>query len=163
MSWDIMLLSKDPGPITGTMKVPPLGDAQFVRDQISKTLPGVNWSDPAWGVLDGPGWSIEFNHRKFGLTEGLMLHVRGGGEPISAIVEICRNTGWVAFDIQEGALIDLKAPSDKSWKEFQGYRDGISASMSVTPKQNGAAENRQFDVGITIVVLALVAWLNWKR
>ena len=163
MSWDVMLFSRDPGPITSDMKVPPLGNAEFVRAQISKALPCVNWSDPAWGVLDGPGWSIEFNHQKSGSTDSVMLHVRGGGDPISAIVKLCRETGWVAFDVQSEGLIDLKAPSDKSWKEFQGFRDKISASMSVPPKQPSAAENRPMFIGLSVILFALVIWLIWRR
>jgi len=158
-----MLFSKDPGPITGDMKVPPLGDADFVRAQISKSLPKVNWSNPAWGVLEGTGWSIEFNHRKSGLAESIMLHVRGGGDPISAIIKLCKDTGWVAFDAQKGELIDLKNPSDKSWKEFQGFRAQISNSISVQPKPPVPATNRPLSIGISVIVLALVIWLMWRR
>lgn len=157
-----MLFSKDPGPITGDMKVPPLGDAEFVRTQISKSLPGVNWSDPAWGLLEGPGWSIEFNHQKSGITDSIMLHVRGSGDPISAIVSLCKDTDWVAFDVQSEALIDLKAPSDKSWKEFQGFRDTLSASISVPPKQAPVA-NRPLNLGLSAVFFALVIWLIRRR
>ncbi|HWA26186.1 MAG TPA: hypothetical protein VG734_11025 [Lacunisphaera sp.] len=147
------------------MKVPPLGDAQFVRDQISKSLPGVNWSNPAWGVLEGKGWSIEFNHQTSGPTDSVMLHVRGGGDPISAIVKLCKDNGWVAMDAQDATLIDLNKPSDKTWKEFQGYRDKLAAGISTPPPPPASTEMRAVNIGISVLFFAILAWLliRWSN
>jgi hypothetical protein len=164
MSWDAMLYSKDPGPVSRDMKTPPLGDAQFVREQISKSLPGVNWSDPAWGVLDGNGWSIEFNHQESGSTDSVMLHVRGGGDPISSIVKLCKETGWVAFDLQTGTLVDLTSPSDKSWKEFQGYRDRVGTTVAVPATAAPTIlSERSINFAISGVIMAIVIWLLLRR
>ena len=128
--------AKDPRKFTGDTKPPPLGDAGDVRSQITKVLPKVDWHDPAWGILEGSDWSIEFNHKKSGLSEYMMLHVRGGGDPLSAITAMCKSNGWVALDCSSGDLINLDAPSSKSWKEFQGYRDQIVASTQAAQKPN---------------------------
>jgi hypothetical protein len=93
-----MIFTKDPREFLGETKPPSLGDAGDVRTKISQSLPKVDWTDPAWGILDDNGWSIEFNHQTNGATESLMLHVRGGGDPISAIVKLSKDNGWVAYD-----------------------------------------------------------------
>jgi hypothetical protein len=68
MSWDIFIFSQDPRHLAKGAKPAPLGDAAEVRAKISKSLPDVNWKDPAWGVLEGKGWSIEFNHQTNGVA-----------------------------------------------------------------------------------------------
>jgi len=103
----------------------PMGDAVEVRSNISKVLPDVDWSDPAWGVLDGDGYSIEFNFQPDGPVTGFMLHVRGGSDPIAAIVKLCSAHGWAAIDTSTGDYIDLQAPSHEGWESFQGFRDQI--------------------------------------
>jgi len=42
-------------------KPDPLGSASTVRMSISQNLPGVDWSDPTWGIYDGDEFLIEFN------------------------------------------------------------------------------------------------------
>jgi len=163
MSWDVMLFSQDPGPITGDMKIPPLGDADFVRARISKSLPGVDWSDPSWGILQGDGWSIEFNQHSSGVTDAVMLHVRGGGDPIAAIVRLCKDTGWVAFDLQSEALIDLNTPSDASWKEFQGFRDTVTGTASTPPPDTRFPVSLPIFCGAGLVAVLIIVWFWTKR
>ncbi|MCA9449858.1 MAG: hypothetical protein KC931_22240, partial [Candidatus Omnitrophica bacterium] len=91
MSWDVVLLNfqgdpPDTDDLSDAFNDPPaMGDAAEIREKVSESLPGVDWSDPAWGVLQGDGWSIEFNHQETGETATMMLHVRGGGDPITSI------------------------------------------------------------------------------
>jgi hypothetical protein len=120
VSWDVILLSRDPIG-AGSKGPPPLGDAEEVRTKVSRSLPAVDWSQPAWGVLDGAGWSIEFNHQAEGPTDSLMLHVRGTGDPLSAILKLCSESAWIAFDTTEGEVIDSKARRAVGWEKFQSY------------------------------------------
>lgn len=123
MSWDVVIM-KTPGDGEGTPQ-PTLGDAGPVREAISRCLPNVDWSDPAWGVLEGAGWSIEFNFAAAGPVDSFMLHVRGGGDPLGAITKLCRENDWVALDMSTGDYLDLRSPSDAGWKSFQGFRDSV--------------------------------------
>ena len=130
MSWDVLLLKYDGKPSEinleelshGTIT---MGDAQEVRDAISRVEPDVNWEDPQWGLLDGFGWTIEFNHHATGPTNNIMLHVRGGGDVLPTIIRICRANEWVAFDTSTGQFIDLDSPSDEGWIGFQNFRDRV--------------------------------------
>ena len=163
MSWDVMIFGGDPEQFTNEETAPSLGDAADVRTKISRSLPEVDWTDPAWGVLEGDGWSIEFNHKTDGIADELMLHVRGGGDPIGAIVKLCRDNGWVAYDTTADAVIDLAAPWTRSWEEFQAFRD--KAFSVANPSKGGPASiqpRRVMFILLGLVVLVIVYSL-WKR
>ena len=92
MSWDVMIFSAHELP-AGSREPPddwrpePMGEADDVRAAINASMAGINWSDPAWGVLDGTGWSIEFDFQAEGPVDHFMLHVRGSGDPITPMQE----------------------------------------------------------------------------
>lgn len=128
MSWDVMIFNfASPPPIGG--KLPkdllpiPLGDSEDVRHKISASLPNIDWTDPTWGQLVTPDYSIEFNYNKHGSVEGFMLHVRGGGDPLQPICKMCIENGWFPYDCSTGAFIDPASPSRDGWQGFQAYRD----------------------------------------
>ena len=102
-----------------------MGDAQDVRQAISGAVPGVDWSDPAWGIHKSEGFSIVFNFQASGPVEAFTLHVRGGGDPLPTIVGLCSLNGWVALDHATGELIDLDHPSQGGWVAFQRFRDKV--------------------------------------
>jgi hypothetical protein len=101
----------------------PLGPAGVVRQQISALLPGIDWSDPTWGVYEGDGFSIEFSVGDDDPIDAMMLHVRGGDDAISKIVTFTRPLGWSALDCSTGQFLDLENPSQEGWEGFQAYRD----------------------------------------
>src|SRR5690349_14977743 len=103
MSWDVMIFKlrgKTPPSLDELQEADllPLGPAGDVRRQISAFLEGVDWSDPAWGLYGGSGFSIEFNVGKDEPTPNMMLHVRGGGDAIADIIRFARPLGWSALD-----------------------------------------------------------------
>lgn len=104
-----------------------LGEAGEVRRRISSLLPGVDWTDPAWGLYGGDGFTIEFNIDADGPIEHMMLHVRGGGDPISAIARLARPSGWAALDCSTSEFLDFDHPSQEGWEGFQRFRDKIMA------------------------------------
>jgi hypothetical protein len=166
MSWDIFIYSQDPRQLNAGAKVPPLGDAADVRAKISKSLPAVDWKDPAWGVLEGKGWSIEFYHQTNGVADSLMLLVRGGGEPVPAICQLCKENGWVALDSSTGQLMDLNAAPSKSWEQFQKYRDQVTGSAQPPlPPRKPNIIREQFGLFLfaDLSIIALVLYLMWKR
>jgi len=134
MSWDVMVNRYDGPPpqvsqIPDGFRFPPMGDAGDVRRQVAAVLPNVDWSDPAWGMLDGEGYSIEFNLQAEGMVDGFMLHVRGGGDPVAAIVHLCKANRWVALDTSTGEFMDLDAPSREGWDSFCAFRDQVTSRV----------------------------------
>lgn len=102
-----------------------LGDADRLRTELSAYFGGVCWDDPAWGILEGDGFSFEFNFTKSGQVDTFTLHVRGGGNAVAPIVAMCRHFGWQALDYSTGEFMDLDSPSLESWQRFQEYRDRV--------------------------------------
>ncbi len=164
MSWDVFIFSSDPRLLSEGAKLPSLGGAGEVRNKISKSLPAVNWKDPAWGVLEGKGWSIEFNHQTNGVTDCIMLLVRGGGDPVTSIAKLCQDNGWVALDSSNGELLNLNAPSSNSWQEFQGYRDHVVASkQQPLQRPNVSHEHPGLFLSVSTLVIIFAVYLARKR
>jgi len=130
MSWDVVVSAVKWQPGMEASLSRPLGEAGDVRRQVSAALPDTNWSDPAWGLLERADWSIEFNTDAIGTVESMMLHVRGEGDPLSAISRLCQETGWFAFDTTTGEFLDPSNPCSAGWDDFRGFRDEIAASES---------------------------------
>jgi hypothetical protein len=105
----------------------PMGEADALRKQLSSYYPALDWSDPAWGFLEGNGFSIQFNFTKSGPVESFMLHVGGAGDAVSFIVDMCRHAGWQALDCS-GDFLDLDNPCTEGWKGFQTLRDSVIGS-----------------------------------
>lgn len=112
MSWDVMILNREGTPerledVPKDWMPRPMGAADTVRDAIRRTLPSADWSDPGWGIFDGDGFSITFNFQETGTVDAFTLHIRGGGDPLSTIVRLCRENDWAAYDYSNGEMIDL--------------------------------------------------------
>jgi hypothetical protein len=100
-----------------------MGEATVLRRAISAVVHEMDWSDPAWGTLEGAGFSIEFSIERVGPATHIMLHVRGSSDPISPIVAICGKHSWRALDTVTGEGLDPLNPSRKGWDDFRAYRD----------------------------------------
>lgn len=132
MSWDVYILKFD-GQLSlekmdaNGFKPLPMGVAQEVRERISVQWPETDWSDPEWGYYEAGGCSIEFNLGS-GTIEGLMLHIRGGGNPVPSIVNFCRENDWTAIDGDSF----LDEASVQSWQEWQKFRDQVTHHLKET-------------------------------
>ena len=130
MSWDVMIFNTQ-GKTPASMEefddssCKPLGIAADVRERVLNYLPGIDWSDPTWGILEGDGFSIEFNVGSGDPVENMMLHVRGGGDAIATIIKFVRPMGWSALDCSTSEFLDLDNPSQSGWEEFQAFRDRV--------------------------------------
>ena len=127
MSWDVLVLNYggklSPEEMLEAEPVGPLGRAAQVRRRITKYLPGVDWSDPAWGVYERDGFTIEFNAGNEDPVESIMLHVRGGGDAIAALLRFASPNGWSLLDCSTSEFLDPASPSVEGWEEFQTFRD----------------------------------------
>ncbi len=131
MSWDVMVFNYNGLPPNDFADLPedhkpdPLGPASSVREAISKHLPGVDWSDSAWGIYGGNGFSIEFNAGEKDPIDSIMLHVRGGGDAITPMLQFATPMKWSLFDCSTGEFLDPAAPSQEGWEGFQAFRDKV--------------------------------------
>jgi hypothetical protein len=136
MSWDVVLFNfagKPPIPpeeMGDDFEPPLLGKADEIRKIISTVFPDTDWSDPEWGILDVGATSIEFNMGEEDDVTDIMLHVRGGGDPVSAILKLCKAAGWTALDCSANRYLEAGNPDANGWGDFVAFRDRASAKPS---------------------------------
>ncbi|WP_220466947.1 hypothetical protein, partial [Cellulophaga baltica] len=125
VSWDVILIKeqfdtndKDYEPIS-------LGIRDNIINELCILLPELDYSVKDWGILNGDGFSIEFNTGKEEKVDSIMLHIRGGGNPHYIIGMIMKKMEWEALDCSTGEFVDLKNINAESWTKFQTWRDKI--------------------------------------
>ena len=139
MSWDVMVMKFEGARPTveelenGDAIPIALGPGDKVRKAITKSLPDVDWSDPTWGTYTGDGFSIEFNAGA-ALIYDLMLHVRGGGNAIDAIMKFATPNGWSVLDCSTDQFLDPQNPSQEGWEGFQKFRDKVVKKVTKKKK-----------------------------
>ena len=98
MSWDIAF-----DPASGES----MGSRQALAARISARVPGIAWEEnETWGVLQGEGFSIEFNLAS-AETGSFMIHVRGGNGCHEPLLALTGPGDWVATDMGSGETLDL--------------------------------------------------------
>lgn len=126
MSWDVLLLHL-PDDVTSVQQIPddyapaPLGSQHDVLAAITRTVPGTDLSDPTWGELLGPTWSMELNIGQEDPVDSIMLHNRGSGDDV--LTPVFRLAGALRCKVLDCAEGDLTTPLEASgWHRFQQYR-----------------------------------------
>jgi hypothetical protein len=124
MSWDVLVLAAPssyasmddiPSDFTGQ----PFGPAAVVLQKLQTNFPGIDLQDPAWGVVTGPGWSIELNIGRDDPIDSIMLHVRGSGDGVlEVIADIAETVGGRALDVSEGVFLTREPEQLSGWHAF---------------------------------------------
>jgi hypothetical protein len=140
MSWDVSVFASDaPPPPVAKMRVDwkgaILGPAATVRATISAALPGVDWTKPTWGRFRGNGFSLEFNMGKDDPTDGFMIHVRGGGDAVTCLMQIASRCGWYLLDTSTGEWMHHAEDPEAGWEGFQAFRDSVINGLAKSTKQ----------------------------
>jgi hypothetical protein len=130
MSWDVSVVAAKSPPLR-VAEMPDdwrgelLGSAAEVRSKISACLPTVDWSDVTWGIYEGDGFSFEFNVGSKDPSDGFMIHVRGGGDAITPLLELSERWGWYLLDCSQGEWLHHCSEAGAGWQGFQAYRDRV--------------------------------------
>lgn len=129
MSWDVLLLHL-PDDVTSMEEIPadytppPLGRRNDVLAAVARAVPEVDLSDPTWGDLLGPAWSIELNIGSEDPVDSIMLHIRGSGDDVlTPVLRLAEALRCKALDCAEGGLITPRQTS--GWHAFQQFRDRV--------------------------------------
>ncbi len=89
----------------------PLGSIEFVREALSIAFPGIDWSDPAWGVWTDESGATVLHANLGGADAGerrsIMLSVDGDGSDavIARAVAAGRPLGWKVIDTTTRAFV----------------------------------------------------------
>ncbi|MEM7308692.1 MAG: hypothetical protein AAF682_18560 [Planctomycetota bacterium] len=129
MSWDIFVQDLPPN-ARSTSDIPDdfepraIGARAAIIESIRAAIPGADFSDPEWGKIDGPGYSIEVNLGPDGPSEGFALHVRGGDAATFVVHEILATLGLRALDgSSETGFFSLAEGSLEGLARWREYRD----------------------------------------
>jgi hypothetical protein len=133
MSWDIFVQDL-PAHARKVQEIPddfvpqPLMSRQALLDGIRHVVPGADFSDPTWGVIDGPDYSIEINIGEGDPVSGFAFHVRGGDLAAGIVSAILEHFGLRAIDTgrDDGMFFDATAAA-ASLRRWRAYRDRVVA------------------------------------
>lgn len=129
MSWDVVLLDAPDvdcaDDIAADTDIRPIKRSAVI-EAVSALFPGsAKFSDSSWGHIAGDGWSIEVNVGSDEMRPSIMLHVRGAGDPVPAILQIADALRVRALDCSTGDFLDAEAPEKASFERWQAYRDQV--------------------------------------
>ncbi|MFS0854115.1 hypothetical protein [Microbacterium sp. 179-I 3D4 NHS] len=130
MSWDVIVLrfpesiqtTADLEAQTEPLPALPLCSVEEFRASSAEAFPGVDWTEPTWGIWRGDEGSVEFNVGREDTVSSAMLHVRAGAPIVARILAMTDAAGWKALDTQAGSL--LTGPTDTSGLDsWRTWRD----------------------------------------
>lgn len=129
MSWDVSVFAAEaPPPPVAEMhrewRGLPLGTLAELRERISQVLPEVDWSDPRWGIYAGEA-VLEFNLGADDPALSFMVHVRGGGDPVSLLARLVERWGWYMLDTSTVEWLHHSEAPGAGWAAFREYRDRV--------------------------------------
>jgi hypothetical protein len=139
MSWDIFI--QDLPDVARVEDIPndfepaPLGERAAIVERIRQAVPDVDFSNPEWGVVEGQGWSMEFNIGGEDPCKSIMLIVRGAGEEAPELVgRIIHSVGARGLDSQTGEFFDVEK-AKTSFAEWQAYRNPVATEDEPAPRK----------------------------
>jgi hypothetical protein len=126
MSWDIAVMDLPLGAATvsdiaADFEPELLGDRTALISKILEVAPTTDFSDPTWGELNTPQFTIEFNMGQSDHVSGFMLHVRGGDLVIAFIADLLAHLGLRAIDCSNGEFFEPAASAEglTAWRAFR--------------------------------------------
>ena len=131
MSWDIFVqdIPKDAvsvADIPDDFEPSSIGERQEIIGKIRSIIPTANFKDPAWGIIDGPDYSIEVNLGKDEILDGFALHIHGGSLSPFLVDEILSCLGLRAFDLNsESGIFSIGPDGSEGQKSWSEYRERI--------------------------------------
>lgn len=128
MSWDVFVQdlpqeAKNAEDIPSDFRPAPIGKRSVIIERIREVLPTADFSDPAWGRIDGDDWSIEVNIGVQEECNGFALQIRGGDAAVGAVEAILQRLHLRALDTQTGNFFKAGPESIDSFRKWRAYRD----------------------------------------
>lgn len=138
MSWDVsfMKFSNDIKELEDLSEeiIESLGSRKEIASILIEIFPDLDFTDPAWGVLERTDYSIEFNIPEEENLTSFMLHISGNQKAIEVLMAIQNKTGWKAIEGSEG-ILNLNESPERGLIEWQEYRNSIINQVVKTKKK----------------------------
>ena len=147
MSWDLYVMKVPPSiemvdDLPADFIPPPILSHADLVSAISRIAPAADFTDPAWGRIDGPDYSIEVNVGREDPVTSFAFHVRGDGAAATDVVaDIIEGLGVKAIDSgrEDGRFFD-RAGALESFNEWRTYRDKVIGQPSAAPDAGSTQE-----------------------
>jgi hypothetical protein len=103
----------------------PIGRRADILAGILRAAPAVDFTDPTWGHIAGPGFSIEVNIAPEEVLDSFAFHIRGGPEALLVVADILRELGLRALAPgTESGFFEL-AELGPAYAQWQAYRQQV--------------------------------------
>lgn len=129
MSWDILIMilpsaARSAREIPDDFKPGTLGFRSELISKIRAAAPPADFSDPSWGHVATPDFSIDFNIGQEEIVDSIMLHVRGGGAAVGFVADLLNHLDLRAIDCQSGDFFEPSSAAE-SMAAWRSYRDRV--------------------------------------
>jgi hypothetical protein len=133
MSWDIFVqdIPEDARTITDipdNFRPRPLGPRSEVLRLIREVVPQIDFSNPSWGVIEGPDYSVDLSISETEDVASFVLHVRGGDTAAGLVADLLTRCGWRALDPASESGIFDPDKAIESLRKWRSYRDRVLAT-----------------------------------
>jgi len=108
----------------------PLGKRSHIIEKIQGAIPEADFSDPAWGRIEGDDWSIEINLGKEENCAGFAFHVRGTDLALGVVEAILNALNLRGIDPQARGFFVAGAKATASYRRWRAYRDQVANSRT---------------------------------
>ena len=127
MSWDIFAVRlpeglNDVADIPDDFSAPVFASQAEVISAVLDVAPDADFTDPTWGEVNGPGFSVEVNVSK-DPCDSFAFHVRGSDSAIGFVAAVLERLGIQAFDPQSDTGIFDASSATTSMAEWREFRD----------------------------------------
>ena len=136
MSWDLFV-QDIPASATSVTEIPDdfrpssIGKRADIIVQIQEVVPTADFTSPDWGVIDGPGYSIEVSMGKVEDVHGFALHVRGNDQMVFVVADILEHLGLRAFDpTSDSGIFGLDQEQAAGLRRWRAYRNEVIGGPS---------------------------------
>jgi hypothetical protein len=130
VSFDVFVQDLPPGART-VADIPdnfaprPIGRRTDIVAGILRAAPAADFTEPTWGHIAGPGYSIELNIGPEEVLESFAFHVRGGQEALFIVADILRELGLRALAPGTASGFFEHSELGPAYAQWQAYRQQV--------------------------------------
>ena len=124
MSWDIYVSGDDRSWETGDSDGAadtggPLGSVPQVRQRVEAVWPETTWDADGTAWVERADVTAELDVGTDDPVGSLMVRVRGGRDPVRAVLELCHRHRWTPMDTSTGRVLTVQENGYGRWRASQ--------------------------------------------
>jgi len=140
MSWDIFVQdipsdARTVDDIPDDFVPATIGRRSELIEKIKEVVPFADFSDPAWGTIEGADYSIEVNLGANESIDSFAFHVRGDDVAAGLISDLLTQMNLRAFDGGTGDIFDHERAA-AGLKKWRTYRDLVVDCKSAANEED---------------------------